>query len=159
MYTIREMKESEYCMLKDFLSEAIYLPEGMEPPPRSVLELPELGVYISDFGKGPADIALAAETEGRVRGALWVRIMDDYGHVEDDVPSMAIAVFKGYRGQGMGEALIKRMFDILRLGGYRGVSLSVQKENPAVKLYLRLGFETIKDRDGELVMAKYFKEC
>lgn len=32
-------------------------------------------------------------------GAVWTRIMDDYGHVDDDTPSFAISLYKEYRGQ------------------------------------------------------------
>ena len=35
-YMIREMKSQEYRLLSDFLYEAIYIPEGVEAPPRSV---------------------------------------------------------------------------------------------------------------------------
>ena len=37
-YIIREMRSEEYCLLSDFLYEAIYIPEGIEPPPKSVIE-------------------------------------------------------------------------------------------------------------------------
>lgn len=36
-YIIREMRSEEYCLLSDFLYEAIYIPEGIEPPPKSVV--------------------------------------------------------------------------------------------------------------------------
>jgi hypothetical protein len=50
-YTIRKIKESEYKLLEDFLYEAIFIPEGEEPPPRNIINLPELQVYFIDFGK------------------------------------------------------------------------------------------------------------
>ena len=49
-YIIREMRSEEYCLLSDFLYEAIYIPEGIEPPPKSVIECPELQEYIVEFG-------------------------------------------------------------------------------------------------------------
>ena len=36
-YIIREMRNEEYCLLDDFLYEAIYIPEGIEPPPKTVI--------------------------------------------------------------------------------------------------------------------------
>jgi len=43
-YIIREMRSEEYCLLSDFLYEAIYIPEGIEPPllapPRLVRKKP-----------------------------------------------------------------------------------------------------------------------
>ena len=84
-YIIREMRSEEYCLLSDFLYEAIYIPEGIEPPPKSVIECPELQEYIVEFGNRKHDKALVAEIQGNVVGAIWVRIMNDYGHI-DNVP-------------------------------------------------------------------------
>lgn len=96
---IRELNTSETELLKDFLYEAIFVPEGVEPPDRKIIELPELRLYYEDFGKGNADNCLVAEEDGRVGGAVWTRIMDDYGHVDDETPSFAISL---YRVQGQG---------------------------------------------------------
>ena len=41
-YVIREMRNEEFGLLGDFLYEAIYIPDGIEPPPKSVIECPEL---------------------------------------------------------------------------------------------------------------------
>ena len=49
-YIIREIKKSEYPLLDNFLYEAIFVPEGMDAPAKSVMNTPELLVYISDFG-------------------------------------------------------------------------------------------------------------
>ena len=101
-YTIRKIKETEYPLLKDFLYEAIFLPDGIEPPPKSIVDIPELQVYISAFGSDPHDIALIAEVKNKAIGAVWVRIMNDYGHIDDETPSFAISLYKEYRGLGIG---------------------------------------------------------
>ena len=36
-YKIRQMNNTEYPLLNDFLYEAIYVPTGIEPPPKTVL--------------------------------------------------------------------------------------------------------------------------
>ena len=78
IYTqIRKMDPDEYGLLREFLYQAIYLPEGAEPPPRWVVDLPELQVYLAGFGTQPGDYCLVAETEGTVAGAAWSRIMED----------------------------------------------------------------------------------
>ena len=46
---IRKIRPEEHDLLREFLYQAIYLPEGVEPPPRSVVDLPELQVYVTDF--------------------------------------------------------------------------------------------------------------
>ena len=75
---IRKIRPKEYSLLREFLYQAIYLPVGVDPPPRSVVDLPELQVYIADFGTRPGDHGLVAEVEKKVIGAAWCRIMADY---------------------------------------------------------------------------------
>ena len=152
-YTIREIKESEYSLLNDFLYEAIFIPEGVEPPERTVINLPELQVYVADFGKEKDDICFVADINGKIVGAVWVRVMDDYGHIEDGVPSFAISLYKEYRGHGIGTALMKRMILELKQRGYQKTSLSVQKANYAVKMYLNVGFDIVKEHDEEYIMV------
>ena len=152
-YTIRKLKDTEYPLLNDFLYEAIFIPPGVEPPPRSILNNDELQVYVKDFGKKPDDRCLAAVADGKVVGAVWVRIMDDYGHVDDETPSFAISLYKDYRGHGIGTALMENMLELLRENGCRKASLAVQKENYAVRMYKKVGFEIIDENDEEYIMV------
>ena len=151
-YIIRALQPEETRLLRDFLYEAIYLPEGTPPPPRGVIDLPELQVYIQDFGTRPDDHCLVAESSGRVIGAVWVRQMNDYGHIDEHTPSLAISLYPPFRGKGIGTRLMREMTSLLRAKGYKQVSLSVQKANPAVRLYRRLGFETVRETEEEYIM-------
>ena len=150
---IRAMKKTEYPLLKDFLYEAIYVPEGGAPPDRSILDTPELRVYLSGFGESESDCAAAAEVKGKVVGAAWARIMNDYGHIDDETPSLAIAVHREYRGQGIGKKLLLFLMSALKEKGFERVSLSVQKSNPAVRLYQRTGFITVDETEEEYIMV------
>ena len=152
MYEIREIRPEEYPLLDDFLYEAIYIPENVEAPPRDIIEQPDLQVYVADFGKKD-DNALVAVQDETVVGAVWSRIMKDYGHVDDQIPSLAIALFKEYRGQGIGTALMRQMLLLLREKGYEKVSLSVQKANYAVKMYKAVGFRVLEDREEEYILV------
>lgn len=156
-YTIREIKEKEYPLLKDFLYEAIFIPEGVEAPPKSIIDSPELQVYISDFGNRVHDRALVAEAEGKIIGAVWVRIMNDYGHIDDTTPSFAISLYKEYRGLGIGTAMMKKMLSILKASGYKQTSLSVQKANYAVKMYQKTGFKIVTENEDEYIMVNYLQ--
>ena len=69
-FIIRELRAEEYPLLNEFLYQAIFVPEGHLPPPRSILQKDELQVYVKDLGTGHADAALAAESGGRVIGAV-----------------------------------------------------------------------------------------
>lgn len=152
-YTIREMTAQEYPLLDDFLYEAIFVPEGVEPPSKSIITAPELQIYVKDFGTSKDDFSLVAEVENKIIGAVWVRIMNDYGHIDDKTPSLAISLYKKYRGQGIGSSLIKEMLSLLQAHGYKHVSLSVQKANYAAKLYQKIGFRIIKEIGDEWIMT------
>lgn len=152
-YTIREMTAQEYPLLDDFLYEAIFVPEGVEPPSKSIITAPELQIYVKDFGTSKDDFSLVAEVENKIIGAVWVRIMNDYGHIDDKTPSLAISLYKKYRGQGIGRSLIKEMLSLLQAHGYKHVSLSVQKANYAAKLYQKIGFRIIKEIGDEWIMT------
>ena len=152
-FKIRKIKETEYPLLKDFLYEAIFVPDGVEPPPKSIVDTPELQVYISGFGSKPHDIALIAEADNKAIGAVWVRIMNDYGHIDNETPSFAISLYKEYRGRGIGTEMMKDMLVILKDRGYRQASLAVQKANYAVKIYCKVGFEIVDENDEEYIMV------
>lgn len=139
-------------MLEKFLYEAIFIPNGAEMPPKSITSQPELQVYISDFGRQD-DNCLVAEVEGKVIGAAWSRIMKDYGHVDDTIPSFAISLYKEYRGLGIGTELVKAMLSLLHDEGSKKISLSVQKKNFAVQLYERTGFQIIAENEEEYIMV------
>ena len=146
------MRSEEYSLLSDFLYEAIYIPDGIEPPPKSVIESPELQEYIINFGNRKHDKALVAEIKGKVVGAIWVRIMNDYGHIDDDTPSLAMSVYRKYRGVGIGTLLLKQLLQVERLAGYSKISLSVQKSNYAVKMYEKEGFTVVDENNEEYIM-------
>ena len=151
--TIREIKSNEYNLLEDFLYEAIFIPEGIDAPPREIINAPELQVYVQDFGKREGDICFVAEVEEKIVGSVWVRIMNDYGHIEDGVPSFAISLYKEYRGLGIGTAMMKQMLTELKIRGYQKTSLAVQKENYAVKMYKNVGFEIVDENLEEYIMV------
>lgn len=151
---IRTLSECEVAILQDFLYEAIYIPKGQPTVSRDILKLPELRVYIENFGYKKDDHCLVLEVQGNIVGAVWTRIMNDYGHIDNQTPSLAISIYKDYRGQGLGTKLMEEMLALLKQKGYEAVSLSVQKENPAFCLYERLGFCILQEHGDEYLMMK-----
>ena len=151
-YKIREIRKNEYSVLSDFLYEAIFIPEGMDKPPKSIIEQPELQVYVEDFGKED-DWCLVAEVKGKIVGAVWVRIMDDYGHIDNETPSFAISLYAEYRNMGIGIALMRDMLELLKNKSYKRTSLSVQKVNYAVCMYQKVGFEVVDENEEEYIMV------
>lgn len=152
-YSIRKIKECEYGVLEDFLYEAIFVPDDVEAPPREIINRPELQVYIADFGKRKGDYCLVAQVEERIVGAVWVRIMNDYGHIDNETPSFAISLYPDYRKNGIGTALMKAMLDLLKSVNFNRVSLAVQKANYAVKMYRAVGFEIADENEEEYIMV------
>ena len=159
-YTIRRIKRDEWPLLEDFLYEAIYVPESFDgEAPRSVIyDDPKCRFAYEGFGTLPDDRAVVAEVDGKVVGACWVRTTDEYGHIDDETPSFSISLYEQYRGQGIGTAMMRCLIDELRDAGYARASLSVQKENPALRLYEHLGFRILSDGadDTEWLMVLDF---
>lgn len=158
-YQIRPLHPDETYLLKDFLYEAIFIPEGIQPPPREVVNLPELKIYIEHFGTQEHDHCLVADCNGKAIGAVWVRIMNDYGHIDGQTPSLSISLYKEYRNKGIGTHLLKGMMELLEKKAYKRVSLSVQKTNYAVNIYLKSGFKILKETTEEFIMVKEFIPC
>ncbi len=154
-FKIREIRKSEYPVLSDFLYEAIFVPEGMDKPPKSIIKQPELQVYIAGFGKAD-DWCLVAEVKEKVVGAVWGRIMNDYGHIDDKTPSLAISLYEEYRHFGIGTSLMRAMLQLLKDKGYKQTSLSVQKANYAVNMYKKEGFQVVDENEEEYIMVYQF---
>lgn len=152
-YSIRELEINERDVLETFLYHAIFIPEGVTPPPFEIINNPDLQVYVKDFGKQDSDICYVAECDNNIVGAVWVRIMNDYGHIDEDIPSLAISLLPEYRGYGIGTALMQTILRKVAKEGYKGVSLSVQKENYANRMYCKLGFKTIQETEEEYIMV------
>ena len=95
---LRKIRANEIQLLQDFLYEAIFIPEGVEPPAREIIELPELKLYYESFGTGTADNCIVADDDGKVIGAVWTRIMNDYPKsisrqiILDSMKNMAVSL-------------------------------------------------------------------
>ena len=150
---VRPLRKGEEPLLTEFLYEAIWRGAGQPPVPRTVLQQPALWRYVAGFGSRPDDRCLVAEAGGCVVGAVWVRCIRGFGHIADGVPECVLAVYDGYRGRGIGTALLRGMLRRLRCERYDRISLSVQKANPAVNLYRREGFSVVAETDEEYVMV------
>jgi ribosomal protein S18 acetylase RimI-like enzyme/SAM-dependent methyltransferase len=142
---IRQIQPQEYPVLEDFLYNAIFLPPDAELVPREIIFDPEIYIYIKDFG-GKDDCGVVAEEDGKIIGAAWTRIIPAYGHIDNQTPELAISVLPDWRGKTIGTQMMQYLFYLLRKRGYKQTSLSVQKDNPAVRFYERLGYEIIGEK-------------
>jgi ribosomal protein S18 acetylase RimI-like enzyme len=75
-----------------------------------------------------------------------------YGFVDDSTPELTIAIVPSRRGRGLGEELLTALLEQARSEGYGRISLSVEPDNPALRLYEQHGFARVGERGGALVM-------
>lgn len=155
-YIIRPLKQSEIYILSDFLYEAIFQKDNAIPLPKEIINKPELNIFIKDFGK-PDDYCLVAEVDNKIIGAVWSRVLSGeikgYGNIDSTTSELAISIYKQYRNKGIGTELMKGILKLLKEKGYKRVSLSVQKDNYAVKMYKAVGFKTFKETEEEYIMV------
>jgi ribosomal protein S18 acetylase RimI-like enzyme len=151
------MQSQEYYLLDDFLYEAIFQRDETNLLPQTIIKNPELQVYIEGFGSKKDDYCLCAEVDGKIVGAVWVRNIRGYGNIDEITPEFAISLYKKFRGYGIGSEMMKRMIAHLKQAEYSKTSLAVQKDNPAVKMYLKVGFQIIDENEEEYIMAHYLQ--
>lgn len=154
---IRPIAESEHEFLFDLVYEAAYIHEGMERPPKSFVHEPHVSRYVENFGR-EGDIAFVLVNESELVGGIWCRLFSEecsgYGFVDESIPELGMAVFDPHRGQGSGTKLMHTLIESLRVAGFARVSLSVDKRNPALRLYERFGFEVVREKGNAITMVK-----
>jgi ribosomal protein S18 acetylase RimI-like enzyme len=148
---IRPAGPQDVPFLRDMLRHAYYwrvssVSESGEPPVQR---------YVERWGR-PGDTALIAIQEFQRVGAAWFRLFKEenrgYGFVDEETPELSIAVVPSRRGTGLGSELLEALLERARAEGYGAISLSVEKESPAVGLYERYGFERLGADDGAYTM-------
>ena len=158
MTELRPGTDADIDDVKRALFEAVSWNPGRELPPYEfTIAHPELARYHEGWGRR-GDLAVIAERDDEVVGASLCRLFtaDDHGHgyVDGETPELAVAVWDGHRGEGIGTRLMAAIEDAARAAGFSQISLSVDADNPARRLYERLGYETLTVDEGGVRMLK-----
>jgi ribosomal protein S18 acetylase RimI-like enzyme len=147
--TITVVTEGDLAFLWDLLRAAgqdagLLLVGATGAAPAQDIQGTAFGKYLAEWGR-PGDAGVVAwDTRGSRIGAAWYRLFPPahpgYGFVSADVPELTIRVLAEARGQGIGDSLLRALAEHARQEGYRALSLSVDRGNPAQHLYARHGF-------------------
>jgi GNAT superfamily N-acetyltransferase len=144
-YAIRAATKFDEPFLWHMLYYAAHMDED-KAAAESARTNPDLAGYVEGWGERDGDAGVVAiATDGRPAGAAWIRVIAEnplYRVVAPGTPELAIAVEPGHVGTGAGTLLLRGLLDAVR-GTHRAVVLSVRANNPARRLYERLGFVTV----------------
>jgi ribosomal protein S18 acetylase RimI-like enzyme len=150
-YSLRRATADDIDILWAMLYEASHAAEYGVPDVAALRGQPEQARYVEGWG-ARTDLGVVAiddDTREPV-GAAWLRLLTreakGYGYVDDDTPELAIAVLPGHRGRGLGGRMLGALLDAAS-GSFAAVSLSVQADNPALRLYERTGFRIVGGTD------------
>jgi ribosomal protein S18 acetylase RimI-like enzyme len=155
---IRAVGTDGVQLLREYLRLSIFVRPGEPPPAADIVDRPELACYVEGWGRYGDDAVVAEdESSGGDLGAAWLRLWPGpetgYGFVDRATPELAIAVRREQRGRGIGTCLLDTLLDRASTR-HHAVSLSVSADNPAVRLYDRLGFEIVAHSGDSLIMRK-----
>ena len=153
---MRPAGREDVPFLREMLYEAAFWRSGdARPPLDEALATPALARYLHGFGRA-GDTGVIAYDGDRPVGAAWFRRFSPrepgYGFVDGATPELSIAVVADLRGTGVGRQLLEGLLGRARQQGLPGLSLSVANDNPARRLYERLGFEVVEQHEGSTTM-------
>ncbi|AWW00930.1 GNAT family N-acetyltransferase [Arcticibacterium luteifluviistationis] len=103
--------------------------------------------YQTHFGDGNFDVILQGEVKV---GRLYLR------ENEAEILIIDIAILSKYRRQGIGNFILKNIIEEA-FQKKKPVKIHVEKNNPALSLYYRLGFKAIEDKGVYLYMEKSYE--
>ena len=143
-FELRAANISDEPFLWEMLYLALFVPSGDAPLPRSVLRDRPIARYVEGWGTRRRDTGLVALVDNSPVGAAWLRWFPSsdpgYGFVDESTPELCVAVLPAHRSKGIGSILLERLLDSVD-----STSLSCDPQNPAWRLYLRLGFKPLPD--------------
>ncbi|GEM_PF-131267 len=160
-YSLRPATADDAAFLWEMLYQALYVPTDQPRPDRTLLQDPTLAHYVAGWGKRSDDFGMIAldNRSNEPVGAAWWRVFSEadpgWGFVNANTPELSMAVLPAYRGKGIGTALLTKLIEAAQTR-YPALSLSVDPQNPALRLYQRAGFVTVGTSGTSITMYKQF---
>lgn len=155
---LRRATRTDRPFLRAMLAEAAAWRDGVDRPVAQIIAPPEVGHYLPEDWPRDGEVGVIAVEDGVAAGAAWWTLFppDDpgYGFVAAEVPELSIGVLPAARGRGHGRALLAALCLAADHRGLPGLSLSVEPDNPAVRLYRDAGFAVVDASGGAHTMVR-----
>ncbi len=148
-HTIRSLAPEDEPFLWEMLYHAAHMAKDGASSADAAKNHPYLAKYVRDWGRdGDLGFAALASPHQRPIGAAWVRLLmgeqRNYPQIDETIPELAIAVLPAYANQGVGTGLLNELV-VAANSLYPAIVLSVRADNPAQRLYERLGFVVVDE--------------
>jgi ribosomal protein S18 acetylase RimI-like enzyme len=146
------MENIELYFLRSFeteiAKEILPIAARLDDEGKTLQDTPQLERYIEHYGIYKTDIGVYALVNNKLAGAAWVRVLKGennrgFGYVNDQTPELVLGVKPEFRNQGVGTKIMEQLMREVAMS-FDQMSLCVRKNNPAIKLYERLGFTKIE---------------
>lgn len=157
---LREAQHADLPFIRTILYEAVFWRTGVDKPSfEEGLAYPEVSQALADWGARAGDTAVVATRNALPIGAAWYRCWTDdnfiNGYVDESTPVLVIGVQHDYRQQGIGTKMLAWLIDDAARQGIPQISLSVSKDNYAIKLYRQQGFLEVADKGDAFIMVRH----
>jgi ribosomal protein S18 acetylase RimI-like enzyme len=152
--------EKDHDFLKSMLAEGVCWRKVVDNPPiEGIMSHPDIVKILDGWGR-EGDTAIIAETpEGQPIGAAWYRFWTtdnhSFGYVCPAIPEIGMGVLTQFRQKGVGQALLQELFNIAFQNGVCKICLSVESDNPAIRLYQKFGFKKKKKIEDSWTMVAH----
>lgn len=145
-WEVRAADEADLEFLQRMLYEAANRPGDDWPPFEECINEPHFRRFWVSWPRA-GDIGVVAHDRGTPIGAAWIRrfARDELSPIDDsEIPVLAIAVEREYRGRGVGHAVLDELITRATDAGYVAIDLTAGAFNEvALHLYAAYGFEEV----------------
>jgi ribosomal protein S18 acetylase RimI-like enzyme len=156
---IRRGTKEDLSFLKEMLFEAFFWnPDVQRPDYDEFSQQREFSKLLYGWGR-LGDQAIIAEIDNKPVGAAWYRFWTEenhsYGFVDENTPELGVAVQSNFRSLGIGRVLLCELIENARNESIKTLSLSVDPDNYAKKLYGSEGFVKVSESGTSWTLLLY----